>query len=213
MAFPNPNKILTPVVITAAALLIAAAPPAAVAPEPVVACAPDNEANLEAAAPAAPDAAQQVLTAHLSKRFFIAPGATERMVAAAHRAAAEVNLDPLLVLAVIAIESRFNPIAESVMGAKGLMQIIPKYHLDKLRAAGGEDMVFDPESNIHVGARILQEYVYRGGTLEAGLQQYNGASRDANAYYSQRVMAERERLETVLRDRGPLTVAANQKSL
>ena len=212
MAFPVSQKILTPVVITAAALLIAA-PPAVFAPDlPLLACTPDNEANLEAAAAAAPDAAQQALTAHLSKRFFIAQGATERMVAAAHNAAAEVGLDPLLVLAVIAIESRFNPIAESVMGAKGLMQIIPKYHLDKLRAAGGEDMVFDPESNIHVGARILQEYVYRGGTLEAGLQQYNGASRDANAYYSRRVMAERERLETVLRER-PLTVAVNQKGL
>ena len=50
------------------------------------------------------------------------------MVGAAYRAAREVGLDPLLVLAVISVESRFNPIAESVMGAKGLMQIIPKYH-------------------------------------------------------------------------------------
>jgi soluble lytic murein transglycosylase-like protein len=123
------------------------------------------------------------------------------MVAAAHRAAHEVGLDPLLVLAVISIESRFNPIAESVMGAKGLMQIIPKYHLDKLRAAGGEDVVFDPESNIHIGARILQEYVHRTGTLEAGLQFYNGAWRDNSAQYAHKVMAERARLEQVLRGR------------
>ena len=200
MVFPNSHKILTPVVLTAAALLIAAAPPAALAPDlPTVACTPDNEENAGAAAPEAPDAVQQALTAHLSKRFFIAPVATERMVAAAHSAAAEVGLDPLLVLAVISIESRFNPIAESVMGAKGLMQIIPKYHLDKLRAAGGEDMVFDPESNIHVGARILQEYVYRTGTLEAGLQFYNGAWRDSSAAYAHKVMAERDRLAQVLR--------------
>ena len=211
MAFPNSEKILTPIVITAAALLIAVAPPLAQAPELPVACVPDNGENSAAAARETPDAAQQALTAHLSKRFFIAPSATELMVAAAHRAASEVGLDPLLVLAVIAIESRFNPIAESGMGAKGLMQIIPRFHLDKLRAAGGEDMVFDPESNIYVGTRILQEYVYRGGTLEAGLQQYNGASRDANAYYSRRVMAERERLEAVLRP--SLTVADNQKGI
>jgi soluble lytic murein transglycosylase-like protein len=213
MVYPFSEKLLTPLVLVAAALLIAAAPPSALAPDLLVTCAPDNEPSVEAAAPAAPDAAQQVLTGHLSKRYFIAQEATERMVAAAHRAAAEVGLDPLLVLAVIAIESRFNPIAESVMGAKGLMQIIPKYHLDKLRAAGGEDKVFDPESNIQIGARILQEYVYRGGTLEAGLQQYNGASRDANAYYAQRVMAERERLEQVLRERVALTVAVSQKGL
>src|SRR5204863_439614 len=82
----------------------------------------------------------------------IATAATERMVAAAFRAAREVGLDPLLVLAVISVESRFNPIAESVMGAKGLMQIIPRYHPVKLAAVGGEAAVWDPESNIVVGA-------------------------------------------------------------
>jgi soluble lytic murein transglycosylase-like protein len=108
------------------------------------------------------------------------------------------------VLAVISIESRFNPIAESVMGAKGLMQIIPKYHREKLMAAGGEEAVFDPESNILVGTRILQEYVHRTGTLEAGLQFYNGAWRDATASYAQRVLAERSRLLQVVADAGRL---------
>jgi soluble lytic murein transglycosylase-like protein len=218
MAFPISNKILTPALITSGALLIAAAPPDAVAPEgpaTVFACAPrPEESAAEIFAPEALDAVQQVLVDHLSRRFLIASVATERMVAAAHRAAREVGLDPLLVLAVISIESRFNPIAESVMGAKGLMQIIPKYHLDKLRAAGGEDVVFDPESNIHIGARILQEYVYRTGTLEAGLQFYNGAWRDNSAQYAHKVMAERNRLEQVVRERKlPMAVAVNSKAL
>jgi len=201
MAVPKPNKILTFAIVAAGALLIAAAPPDAVAPD-TVSCAPAEGDDLLAAnAPEPLDATQQALVEHLSRRFFVAAAATERMVAAAYRAALEVGLDPLLVLAVISIESRFNPIAESGMGAKGLMQIIPKYHLDKLRAAGGEDAVFDPESNIHVGARILQEYVHRTGTLEAGLQFYNGAWRDNSAQYAHKVMAERGRLEQVLRDR------------
>ena len=207
MAVPLPNKFLTPAVLATGALLIAAAPPNAVAPDEqalVLACAPAEE-ELSAASDAAsetPDAAQQALIDHLSRRFLIAAAATERMVAAAYRAALEVGLDPLLVLAVISIESRFNPIAESVMGAKGLMQIIPKYHLDKLREAGGEDAVFDPESNIHIGTRILQEYVYRTGTLEAGLQFYNGAWRDHSAQYAYKVLAERERLEQVVMNAG-----------
>lgn len=155
---------------------------------------------LEQASP--PDPAQRVLVEYLSRRFAIAAEATERMVQAADRAAREVGLDPLLVLAVISVESRFNPIAESAMGAKGLMQIIPKYHRAKLDELGGEDSVLDPESNILLGARILQEYVRRTGTLEAGLQFYNGAFWDGSAQYAQKVMAERERLVQVVRSRG-----------
>jgi hypothetical protein len=78
------------------------------------------------------DAVQRGLARHLSRRYYVAASQTERFVAVAYRAASEVGLDPLLVLAVISIESRFNPIAESAMGAKGLMQIIPKYHRAKL---------------------------------------------------------------------------------
>src|SRR5687767_9676052 len=210
MAFPNSNRFLTPLIVTSGALLIAAAAPHAVAPvaPAVLACAPAGPDLSTAAAQAeSPDPEQQVLVAHLSKRFYVASAAIERMVAAAHRAGSEVGLDPLLVLAVISIESRFNPIAESGMGAKGLMQIIPKFHLDKLRAAGGEDAVFDPESNIHIGTRILQEYVHRTGTLEAGLQQYNGAWSDHSAAYAGRVMAERDRLEQVLRHQRSVAAA------
>jgi soluble lytic murein transglycosylase-like protein len=144
--------------------------------------------------PTVVDPAQAMLVKYLSRRFLIADAAAERMVDAAYRASRDVGLDPYLVLAVIAIESGFNPIAESVMGAKGLMQIIPKYHARLLLAHGGEAALWDPEANIALGARILQEYIYRAGTLEAGLQYYNGALSDARAQYASRVMAERERL-------------------
>jgi soluble lytic murein transglycosylase-like protein len=152
--------------------------------------------------PQPPNPAQRALIDYLSRRYYIAAEATERMVGAAHRAAREVGLDPLLVLAVISVESRFNPIAESGMGAKGLMQIIPKYHRAKLAELGGEEAVLDPESNIRLGARILQEYVYRTGTIEAGLQFYNGALWDGSAQYAQKVLAERARLEMVVRSKG-----------
>jgi hypothetical protein len=121
-----------------------------------------------------------------------------RVVRGAPRAARSGSIRSLVLAGSL---NQVNPIAESVMGAKGLMQIIPKYHLDKLRAAGGEPAVFDPESNIHIGTRILQEYVYRTGTLEAGLQFYNGALRDGSAQYAHKVLAERMRLEQVLRGR------------
>ena len=172
---------------------------AALAPVTLESCTPSEASvSLQLASTAALEPGQQRLVEHLSRRYYIAASHTERVVSAAYRAAREVGLDPLLVLAVISIESRFNPIAESVMGAKGLMQIIPRYHRAKLDQFGGEDAVLDPESNILVGSRILQEYVYRAGTLEGGLQFYNGAFWDGSAQYAQKVMAERGRLEGVL---------------
>jgi soluble lytic murein transglycosylase-like protein len=139
------------------------------------------------------------LARYLSRRYFIELRPAQRVVQAAYAAAEEVGLDPLLLLAVAAVESSFNPLAQSVMGAKGLMQIIPKYHPEKLGIAGDDRVLFDPDANIRLGARILQEYVHRTGTLEAGLQFYNGAFLDATAQYARKVMAERARLEAVLR--------------
>lgn len=158
------------------------------------------ERALEApAGDTAPDLGHRALVAHLSRRYLIAAEVLERVVATAHTAAGKAGLDPLLVLAVIGIESRYNPIAESPMGAKGLMQIIPKYHHKKLRALGGDEAVLDPVSNILVGTAILQEYVHMTGTLEAGLQFYNGAMWDGSARYAHKVMEERSRLEAVVR--------------
>jgi len=173
--------------VVGAATLLALCSDEAQAPQPLGACVP-----AERFAPADPE--QSILAKYLSRRFFIAGVAAERVVDAAYQAARDVGLDPYLVLAVIAIESGFNPIAESVMGAKGLMQIIPKYHQRLLLAHGSEQAIWDPEVNIALGARILQEYVFRMGTLEAALQYYNGALSDASAQYASRVMAERERL-------------------
>jgi soluble lytic murein transglycosylase-like protein len=175
----------------------------ALAPDAQALACEEPEGVALAPVPARPlDPAQQMLADHLARRYYVALSQTELIVRAAYRAAREVGLDPLLVLAVISIESRFNPIAESVVGAKGLMQIIPKFHRAKLDELGGEEAVLDPESNIAVGTRILQEYVYRTGSLEGGLQFYNGAFWDGSAQYAQKVMAERERLEGVMRGKG-----------
>lgn len=196
------NKAVAACAIAATGIVLGASSGAALAPGAGYACLPGAPQAPEPAE-ASLDAAQRALAGHLSRRFYVARSETERFVAIAYRAADEVGLDPLLVLAVIAVESRFNPIAQSGMGAKGLMQIIPKYHHAKLRRYGGEDAVLDPESNILVGTRILQEYVHRTGTLEAGLQFYNGAMWDSSARYAQKVLAEHDRLEAVVRGAGP----------
>jgi soluble lytic murein transglycosylase-like protein len=139
----------------------------------------------------------RALVSYLSRRYRVASSATEQLVDAAYDAGQQVGLDPLLILAVMAIESRFNPIAESGVGAKGLMQVIPKHHQDKL--GGDESAVLDPTTNILLGARILKEYIRRTGSLEAGLQFYNGALADISSQYAQKVMAEKERIQEALK--------------
>ena len=149
----------------------------------------------------------RTLAIYLSRRYKVAQEATEQLVGAAHEAGSRTGVDPLLLLAVMAVESRFNPIAESVMGAKGLMQVIPRFHQDKLDALGGEEAVFDPMTNIMVGARILKDAVRRGGGLVPGLQLYNGAFGDDSQQYAQKVIAEKQRMQQMLKRSRPQAAA------
>lgn len=146
-----------------------------------------------------PDAARHLALAEfLAKRYKVSQDVTLELVEIAHAEGQASGIDPLLIMAVIAIESRYNPIAESVAGAKGLMQIIPKYHGDKLAEFGGEKAVYDPESNIRVGARILREYLSRTGNLGIALQMYAGALGDDNDTYTNKVLGEKQRLQRVI---------------
>jgi soluble lytic murein transglycosylase-like protein len=141
---------------------------------------------------------QQAVAEFIAKRYRVAEDAVGEFVALAYRAGAQYSLDPLLILAVMAIESRYNPVAESVMGARGLMQVIPKYHPEKLEPHGGEQALLEPHVNILVGAQILREYHRRlGGDTEAALQMYNGAFDEPTAQYANKVFAEKARLEAL----------------
>ncbi|HKO87986.1 MAG TPA: transglycosylase SLT domain-containing protein [Burkholderiales bacterium] len=144
------------------------------------------------------DTRQQRLAQHLSRRYRVAPEMVRGMVNDAYAVGQQMGIDPLLILAVVAVESRFNPIAESGFGAKGLMQVVPRFHLDKLAGHGGIDTVLEARTNIAVGTQILKEYVRRTGSLEAGLQMYAGAADDESFGYSQKVLTERDRLHGVL---------------
>ena len=140
----------------------------------------------------------RILAVYLSRRYSIAPDTAEDWVSAAHVASERIGVDPLLVLAVIAVESSFNPTARSHAGAQGLLQVVPRYHEDKLEEHGGSGEVLDPTINILVGTRILEQYIRSSGSLEAGLQRYNGALADASGRYARKVLAERGRLQRVI---------------
>jgi soluble lytic murein transglycosylase-like protein len=148
----------------------------------------------------APAAREQIeaLTALIARKYRISPNVGRELIGTAYREGARTGVDPLLIVAVMAIESRFNPIAHSDAGATGLMQVILGFHKDKLEADAG-DPAFDPHANIRLGARILQECIKRAGNEAAGLQLYNGSSDDATNAYANKVFAERQRLQQVTR--------------
>jgi soluble lytic murein transglycosylase-like protein len=140
---------------------------------------------------------QRAVTEFIAKRYRVADDAIAGFVATAYRAGDEQRVDPLLILAVMAIESRYNPVAESVMGARGLMQIIPRYHLEKLEPHGGEPVLLNPEVNIQVGAQILREYQRRFADTETALQMYAGALDEPTSRYANKVFAEKALLEAL----------------
>ena len=140
---------------------------------------------------------QRTVAEYIAKRYRIADAAATHFVSVAYRAADQHRLDALLILAVMAIESRYNPVAESVMGAKGLMQVIPKYHQEKLFEHGGDHALLEPEVNILVGAQILREYQRRFGDLETALQMYAGALDEPTSQYANKVFAEKAKLDVL----------------
>lgn len=141
---------------------------------------------------------QDAVTNWLSKRYRVAGDATNLLVSTAYLTAREVKMDPLLILAVMAIESGLNPFAESPMGAQGLMQVMSKVHTEKFQEMGGVQAALNPVANIRVGALILKDYVAKGGSVEAGLKSYVGAGAfDSDDGYGSRVMAEYSRLKQV----------------
>lgn len=99
------------------------------------------------------------------------------------------DLDPALILAVIAVESTFRERVVSHAGARGLMQVMPGAHPEKIRAIGGVDALFDPRKNIATGSRILLEYLNMSdGNLRRALLRYNGSLANPRSSYPGKVM-------------------------
>jgi len=154
---------------------------------------------------------QQAAVAYwLSKKYNIAPEPLSALVAEAYETGSRTKLDPTLILAIMAIESGFNPFAQSPVGAQGLMQVMTKIHTDKYQDFGGKLAAFDPVSNLRVGVKVLQECISRAGSLEGGLKLYVGAGNlEDDGGYAAKVMAEHNRLQMVATGR-PVPLTAPQ---
>ncbi len=160
---------------------------------------------------------QRTVSNWLARRYSIAPNAMAQLVGAAWTVGQQEKLDPLLILAVMAVESSFNPYAASGAGATGLMQVMAGVHRDKFAPFGGPQASIDPLANMRVGALVLKDAINRGGSVRAGLRFYVGATTDATeGGYADKVLAEQVQLERVAgvapRNAASMTASATPSS-
>jgi hypothetical protein len=141
---------------------------------------------------------QSAVAYWISRRYNVAPEPISRLVQEAWAVGRRVNLEPTLVLAVMAIESGFNPFAQSHVGAQGLMQVMTRVHQDKYEIFGGRNAAFDPVTNLRVGVQVLRECIQKAGSLEGGLKYYVGAANLVDdGGYAAKVLAEQRYLRQV----------------
>lgn len=149
-------------------------------------------------------AAQAAVAFWLSRKYGVAPEPLSVLVARAFEIGEKAKLDPTLILAIMAIESGFNPFAQSPVGAQGLMQVMTGIHHDKYANFGGKFAAFDPVTNLRVGVKVLQECIERAGSLEGGLKFYVGAANlETDGGYAAKVLAEHGRLQSVVNGKRP----------
>lgn len=117
---------------------------------------------------------------------------------------AKYQVDPALVAAVILQESRFDPKAQSGVGAKGLMQFMPSTAKTMAQETGRWPKydIFDPETSIEFGAAHLRDLLNKyNGNIDQALAGYNAGTgtvdRWVNANIFERVIGSNSKSETV----------------
>ncbi|WP_205665143.1 transglycosylase SLT domain-containing protein [Caldimonas tepidiphila] len=168
---------------------------------------PDAIARATAADPRELSKQQSAVALWLSRRYRVAPEPLARLVKEAWEVGSRTQLDPTLILAIMAVESSFNPFAQSSVGAQGLMQVMTRVHDDKYEAFGGTHAAFDPVTNLRVGVQVLRECIKRAGSIEGGLRYYVGAANlEQDGGYTSKVLAEQGHLQRVAQGRSvPVT--------
>jgi hypothetical protein len=182
--------------------------PEVVEPVQVALAEPDAVARATATDPRELPKQQAAVAQWLSRRYKVAIEPVSRLVQEAWSVGESARMEPTLILAVMAIESRFNPFAQSPVGAQGLMQVMTRVHDDKYSPFGGNHAAFDPVTNLRVGVQVLKECIARAGSLEGGLRYYVGAAnQDGDSGYAAKVLSEQSHLRQVAAGRSvPVTV-------
>ena len=159
---------------------------------------PHAVARATAADPTELPRQQAAVAGWLSRRYKVAPEPVSRIVQEAWQLGQRARLDPTLILAVMAVESSFNPFAQSTVGAQGLMQVMTRVHDDKYVVFGGKHAAFDPLTNLRVGVQVLRDCIAQAGSVEGGLKQYVGAANlPDDGGYAAKVLGEQTHLRQI----------------
>ena len=135
----------------------------------------------------------------VSRKYRVSNGAVREIVEISFSAGEKFEVDPYVVIAVIAIESSFNPLAESSAGALGLMQVMPLIHRKKFEKYGGFNKSLDVKVNIYVGTEILKNFYLRYGNYQRALLAYVGVPQNSNSSYPKKVLRLRDRLKKLIK--------------
>lgn len=154
---------------------------------------------------------QRNLVQYITNAYRVEATDVAEYVSIAYAKAREFKVDPLLVLAIMSIESSFDPMAQSPVGAQGLMQVLTRVHTEKFHQFGGPKLAFDIRANIHVGTQIIRDYIAREGSIELGLKSYVGAAlMSDDGGYGWKVMGQMARLKAIAAGQ-PIPVIAQRK--
>jgi len=180
-------------------------------PQPATLVEPAAGANRTASdEPKALTRQQAAVANWIARRYKVAPQPIGALVQEAWAIGQHAGLDPTLILAIMAVESSFNPFAQSPVGAQGLMQVMTSVHDAKYQPFGGKHAALDPISNLRVGVQVLKECVARAGSLQEGLKHYVGAAlTEGDGGYVGRVLSEQGYLRRVAEGKGVPVNASN----
>lgn len=122
----------------------------------------------------------------------VTPSQASKYVGYAYEAGQAWKVDPLLLLAIMKPESNFKQNARNKSGAVGLMQVIPKWHRDKIKKRN----ILNPKVNIDVAAQILDQYLnWHGESISTAINRYSGG---ANKKYHRDVQDTYKQLRKVI---------------
>ena len=138
---------------------------------------------------------QKRLSDWIAKNYRVNPNNSELYVRTAYKTASELGLDPHLILAIMAVESRYQPNARGAGNATGLMQVVTHVHARRFAPYGGVQNATDPVANIKVGSQILKDLIkLKGGSLQRAVSAYAGG----NGGYNSKVMVQYRRIKAAV---------------